>query len=140
DQELGLLDSIAFTRYPQALSLDATVGKSHLEVFADGCYPELVASIFALGQLDHYSAAPPVLVTVSLDLSELNLMRSLLSALEVSQTTPAATACLYFPRAQSKQTNTLKHNARPFLWLLAAIFPVSTTDIDSIAFLTIQSG
>ncbi|RMI97932.1 hypothetical protein CDV36_016179 [Fusarium kuroshium] len=90
--------------------------------------------------LDHYSAAPPVLVTVSLDLSELNLMRSLLSALEVSQTTPAATACLYFPRAQSKQTNTLKHNARPFLWLLAAIFPVSTTDIDSIAFLTIQSG
>ncbi|RTE68314.1 hypothetical protein BHE90_017309, partial [Fusarium euwallaceae] len=32
------------------------------------------------------------------------------------------------------------HNARPFLWLLAAIFPVSTTDIDSIAFLTIQSG
>ena len=67
-------------------------------------------------------------------------MRSLLSALEVSQTTPATTACLYFPRAQSKQAKTLKRNARPFLWLLAAIFPVSATDIGSIAVLTIQSG
>ncbi|RSL40531.1 hypothetical protein CEP54_016096 [Fusarium duplospermum] len=67
-------------------------------------------------------------------------MRSLLSALEVSQTTTAATACLCSPRAQFKQANTLKHNARPFLWLLAAIFPVSATDIDSIAVLAIQSG
>ncbi|KAJ4176437.1 hypothetical protein NW767_015441 [Fusarium falciforme] len=74
------------------------------------------------------------------DLSELNIIWNLLAVLEVSQTTPAATACLYFPRAQSKQAKTRKRNARPFLWLLAAIFPVSATDIGLITVLTIQSG
>ncbi|KAJ3454885.1 hypothetical protein MRS44_013485 [Fusarium solani] len=80
DQELGLLDYIAF--------------KS-----------------FVATQTWSSPSAPPVLVTLSLDLSELNIIWNLLAVLEVSQTTPAATACLYFPRAQSKQAKTRKRNA-----------------------------